>query len=149
MRMTTGFEGVRQIKQSLKPRQVVSAWRERRAEAAKNAVVDFPEAEDDAMRGFLRFVPAPLRIYLAMSFWTLLAWPMAFAHLYDNFGWSPNAGNLTGLTFGGFFEGVMILSSVDGRAIWQAERQYRDFCLVVLWVNVGVVFFHAILQHWR
>ncbi len=141
---------MRRMKQSPWAGGVISAWRARRADAARRNESDFPAAdEDDAMRGFLRLIPAPLRIYFAMSFWTLLAWPMAFAHFYDNLGWSPNAGNLVGLTFGGFFEGVMILSSADNRAIWQAERQYRDFCLIVLWVNVGVVFSHAILQHWR
>lgn len=131
------------------PRRVLETWRERRIKARQDEALDFPVAEDDAMRGFLRFAPEFLRIYLAMSFWTILAWPMVFAHLYVNFGFSPNVGNFIGLTFGGIIEGVLILSSDGDRGIWQAERQYRDLCVTVMWVNVSVVFIRVLLHHWH
>ncbi len=129
--------------------RIVEKIEARRAKALMRGRDDgFPD-DEDAMRGFLSFFPAPLRIYIAMSFWTLIAWPMAFAHIYANLGWSPNLGNFMGLTVGGFIEGTLLLSSVDKKDMWRSERQYRDLCLYVFWVNVGVVFFRAILQHWH
>mgnify|MGYP001212974710 CR=1 FL=1 len=103
-------------------------------------------SRDTALRDILRAVPESWRIYLALTFWSLLAWPMTFAHVFDNLGLSPNAGNLMGLTVGFYFEGMILVTGETPAEKWAGEARYRRFALLLFSVNICVVFVRAILM---
>ncbi len=100
----------------------------------------YPDGGENTMlRDLLRAMPEKVRIYLALTFWSLISWPMAFAHVFNNLDMSPNTGNAAGVSFGFFFEGVILTTGLTPMIVWRSEALYRRLCLSIFSANMIVV----------